>query len=152
MRTDAEAAEDALADRVYAVLPLLHISVFGFSALPNALAEYVPSIPPRFLYREALSTRALRAQAFVHELCHVFLHPPGSAEDTAEHESVDEERAVHEAAAHICLAFEVDGYRRLMEGNGVQIAAPEPEDSELIERLVVEVSAVLKDPIVASSW
>ena len=99
-----------------------------------------------------LSTRALRAQAFVHELCHVFLHPPGSPTDAAEHEEVNEERAVHEAAAQICSAFQVDSYRYLMESNGVQIAPPDPDDGELIERLIAGVSAVLMDPDLAASW
>lgn len=84
------------------------------TANPSWLGEYRPA-DSTLLMLDDLSP-AEEAMVWVHELCHVRLHPPGvaAAGDRVDHGDDREEPVTHHAAAAICAKFDIGGYRRAM--------------------------------------
>jgi len=101
--------------------------------------------------------RIEEAMVWVHELCHMWLHPPGTAGGASvDHRDAPEEGLVHHAAAVVCAHFGVTGYRRRMLGHGVPLALfpdslPRGRTSER-DRLAADVRAALLSPEVLPSW
>jgi hypothetical protein len=56
--------------------------------------------------------------AFVHELAHASLHPPGSEGDGGS-DDPQEERCAHEAARLVCVSYGVNDYIKMMASHGV---------------------------------
>lgn len=143
-------AAEQLRDRVDDVIRQLGGVIAGTSSLQNALACYVPSVPPRFLYRAELDPDE-RGRAFVHELCHAALHPPGSPV-SGEHEDLFEERCAHVAADRICRLNDVHDYREIMASHSVAIEQALAEDEPVVSEMLARVSAVLEHPELATAW
>jgi hypothetical protein len=149
--SDGSASELDLMNRVGGVMRTLHAVVAGCNPLPDALAQYIPTNPPRFMYRDVLD-QGDRSRAFVHELGHTSLHPPDTSVNT-EINGLDEERAIHEAASRVCDHYGVIGYRELMIAHGVTIEPPLPSDSKLVDSLMARLIEALDDPTrIPASW
>ncbi len=133
METENDSAD--LVARVSSAVKTLGGSVFGFDPLPNALAMYIPAVPPRFLYRTELTQRE-RAIAFVHELAHASLHPPGS-KGSGENSDPWEERCAHEAARLVCVGYSVYDYIGVMASHGVIPDALMPADEPVGSKNVI---------------
>jgi hypothetical protein len=141
--------EEELAERVDSVLGRIHAIVAGADHLPSALAQYSPTIPPRFLYRTVLD-ETTRGIAFVHELAHACLHPPGAEDEDPT--NMREERCAHAAAHLVCRSHGVHGYTELMVTNGVVPEPVEPGDQELVDIMVARVEAALAAPQALPVW
>jgi hypothetical protein len=149
-RMEAEGDNGDLVARVSSAIMTLGGSVFGFDPLPNALAMYIPAVPPRFLYRTELNQRE-RALAFVHELAHASLHPPGSEGDGGS-DDPQEERCAHEAARLVCVSYGVNDYIKMMASHGVIPEALLLADQPFVDLMVDRIGEALENPNDLPAW
>lgn len=140
---------EELAERVDSLLARMGAVIAGTDYLPSALARYSPSVPPQFHYRTVLDEESL-GLAFVHELCHTCVHPPGSADGDPSNRR--EERCAHAAAELICASRGVHGYTELMTTNRVLAEPLESGDQELVDIMIARVEQALAAPHVLPAW
>jgi hypothetical protein len=148
-------AATQLIDRAFKLTFVLGVQLAKFSTLPHRLGEYDPGNKTLAMLDDLDPSE--EAMVWVHELCHMRLHPPASsASASMDHGDIDEDLVVHHAAAAVCARFGVTGYRKKMLRCGVSraefpTALPREFESKC-DQLAADVSAALVSPEVRPSW
>ena len=93
--------------------------------------------------------------AFVHELGHASLHPPGTNDNPNGDHDPAEERAVNTAAAEVCASYGVTDYREVFATHGLEFApvtAAEPDRRALVDTIVRRLTDALAHPDTDPGW
>ncbi len=135
-----DATDDAFVGRVDRLLRTLGAMVYGFSGMTDALAEYRPTVPPRYLYSDVLTTKKERELAFSHELRHAYLHPSGSEEPKDEHGAPERSASSTRPPPEFATPSEATEYRELIDRRKVVIAPVGESDKPLVEEVVRSMS------------
>jgi Zn-dependent peptidase ImmA (M78 family) len=147
--TESPSGLAGLHSSVLAVLQELNVKLRP-DASGVVFAAYInDDIQPNVIYDRRLNSPELRSRFLVHELCHVYLHPPRVV---ARGGCAEEEPIVYEAAARICAEFGVNDYTSVMRDYGIELCPTEAHQEDAIRRIVIDVSAVLRDPARALLW
>jgi A/G-specific adenine glycosylase len=152
----ADDAATRLSERAFNLASTLKLTIVKFRTLPYLLGEYRPGDRSLFIL-DGMSP-AEEAMVWVHETCHIRLHPPtaGALNPTAVDHALPEEGLVHHAAAAVCAQHGVPGYRPKMLARGVSqesfpLDLPVGSESER-DRLVADVEAALLRPDLSLAW
>lgn len=152
--TEVDTAFLNLSERVYGLTRTLDIRMFGWTGMQGELAEYQPTAPPTIHYSSSLTDRE-RVLAFIHELGHMCLHPPGTNDNPdGDHDPV-EERAVHTAASEVCASYGVTDYREAFASHGLEIkpvTADDPDQRVLVDTIVRRLTDALAQPDKDPGW
>jgi hypothetical protein len=144
-----------LIDRAFKLTFALGVQLAKFHTLPHRLGEYSP-VNSTLAMLDDLGPSE-EAMVWVHEICHMRLHPPGtSGSASVDHRDVNEDSLVHHAAAAVCARFGVTGYRKKVLRLGVSrnefpTRLPRELESKR-DQLAADVHAALVSPDVRPSW